>query len=229
MFRYMAAKGVAVTPTLSLGHILSYWDEQDRSHDAYLQYIGKGLQSTYTGRVNNILRHDAAAIEFRKANYEKSAAVLADLVAADVTILAGTDAGYLNSYCYPGLALHEELALMVKYGMTPQQALKASVINGPKFLGQKGYGAVAPGNHADLLLLDANPLEDIHNTLKIRGLLSGEMERPRPTRCIACRNRKAHGSRHLIYHSLVKTIAALLLEGGFFIAAYHRDFSISSF
>lgn len=173
MFRYMAAKGVAVTPTLSLGHILSYWDENDRSHDDYLRYIGRGLQSTYTGRVNNIRKHDSAAIAFRKANYEQSSAVLADLVKAGVTILAGTDAGYLNSYCYPGLALHEELALMVKYGMTPQQALKASVINGPKFLGQKGYGAVAPGMHADLLLLDANPLEDIHNTLQIRGLVSG--------------------------------------------------------
>ena len=95
------------------------------------------------------------------------------------TILAGTDAGYLNSYCYPGLALHEELALMVKYGMTPQQALKASMINGPKFLQQKGYGAVAPGMHADLLLLDANPLEDIHNTQKIRGLVSGGRWRDR--------------------------------------------------
>ncbi len=179
MFRYMASKGVAVTPTLSLGHILSYWDEHDRSHDDYLRYIGKGLQSTYAGRVNNILKHDAAAIAQRKASYERSSAVLADLVAANVTILAGTDAGYLNSYCYPGLALHEELALMVKYGMTPQQALKASVINGPKFLQQKGYGAVAPGMHADLLLLDANPLDDIHNTQKIRGLVSGGRWRDR--------------------------------------------------
>ncbi len=179
MFRYMAKKGTAVTPTLSLGHILSYWDEYDRSHDDYLQYIGRGLQSTYTGRINSIQQHDTAAIAFRKANYEKSAAVLADLVEAGVTILAGTDAGYLNSYCYPGLALHEELALMVKYGMTAQQALKASVINGPKFLGQKGYGAVAPGMHADLLLLDANPLEGIHNTQKIRGLVSGGKWRDR--------------------------------------------------
>ncbi len=179
MFRYIASKGVAVTPTLSLGHILSYWDEHDRRSDDYLRYIGKGLQSTYAGRVNSIMKHDSAAIAFRKSNYEKSSAVLADLQQAGVMILAGTDAGYLNSYCYPGLALHEELALMVRYGMTPQQALKASVINGPKFLGKKGYGAVAPGMHADLLLLDANPLEDIHNTQKIRGLVSGGKWRDR--------------------------------------------------
>ncbi|RPD41371.1 amidohydrolase family protein [Chitinophaga barathri] len=172
MFSYMAKKGTAVTPTLSLGHILAYFDQDDHQNDPYLQYIGKGIQGTYTGRVNNVKKHDAEAIAFRKASYEKSAAVLPDLQKAGVMILAGTDAGYLNSFTYPGIGLHEELALMVKHGLTPLQALRASVINAPKFLHQEGYGALKAGNKADILLLDANPLTDISNTQKIYGVVS---------------------------------------------------------
>lgn len=172
MYRYMAQHGTAVTPTLSLGHILAYFDEHDPRQDAYLQYIGKGLQKTYEGRINNVLKHDAAAIAARKAAFIKSAAVLPLLQQAGVTILAGTDAGYLNSYTYPGLGLHTELALMVQYGLTPLQALQASVINVPAFLGKKEYGSIAAGKKADVLLLNANPLSDITNTQKIDAVVT---------------------------------------------------------
>lgn len=172
MFSYMAEKGTAVTPTLSLGRILAYFDEDDHHNDPYLQYIGKGIRGTYAGRVNNVRKHDAEAIAFRKKSYEKSAAVLPDLQKAGVMILAGTDAGYLNSFTYPGIGLHYELALMVKHGLTPLQALQASVINAPEFLHQSGYGAIEAGKNADILLLNANPLTDISNTQKIHGVVN---------------------------------------------------------
>jgi imidazolonepropionase-like amidohydrolase len=172
MYRYLAQHGTAVTPTLSLGYTLAYFDEHDPRNDAYLQYIGKGLQKTYEGRVNNILKHDAAAIANRKTAFERSAALLPLLQEAGVKILAGTDAGYLNSYTYPGLGLHTELALMVKYGLTPLQVLQASVINVPEFLGQKNYGAIAAGKKADIVLLNANPLKDITNTQKIDAVIT---------------------------------------------------------
>lgn len=172
MYRYLAEHGTAVTPTLSLGYILAYFDEDDHQHDAYLKYIGKGLQRTYEGRVNRVMKDDAEAIAFRKEAYEKSAAVLPVLQQAGVTILAGTDAGYLNSFTYPGIGLHHELELMVKYGLTPLQTLQASVINGPKFLGKKEYGSIAAGKKADILLLDANPLINISNTQKIYGVIA---------------------------------------------------------
>jgi imidazolonepropionase-like amidohydrolase len=47
-------------------------------------------------------------------------------------ILAGTDAGFLNSYDYLGIGLHDELGLLVKAGLTPLQALQASTINGAR-------------------------------------------------------------------------------------------------
>jgi imidazolonepropionase-like amidohydrolase len=68
--------------------------------------------------------------------------------------------------------MHQELELMVRYGLSPQEALKASVINGPAFLGlSKDYGAVSKGKIADLLLLDANPLQNIRATQQIEGVI----------------------------------------------------------
>ena len=60
----------------------------------------------------------------------------------------------------------------MSYGLTPQQALVASVVNGPAFLGAaESYGAVAAGKVADLLLLDRNPLDDIRATRAIRAVV----------------------------------------------------------
>jgi imidazolonepropionase-like amidohydrolase len=94
------------------------------------------------------------------------------LVEAGIPILAGTDAGYLNSFNYPGEGLHEELERYVEAGLTPQQALVTATITGPAFLGHSDrYGALAGGKTADILILDSNPLEDIKATRAVRGVV----------------------------------------------------------
>jgi imidazolonepropionase-like amidohydrolase len=85
-----------------------------------------------------------------------------------MTILAGTDAGFLNSFDYPGIGLHDELGLLVRYGLTPLQALQAATINGARFLGHDDrFGTLAVGKSADMVLLRANPVEDIAATRRI--------------------------------------------------------------
>jgi imidazolonepropionase-like amidohydrolase len=170
-YRRLAAFGTMVTPTLNGSRILAYLDRDTHATDEYLRYLGPGLKATYEGRVSRAAADDAAAVARRHARYEKSATLVPLLQRAGVTLLAGTDAGFLNSFNYPGIGLHEELALLVASGLTPAQALQASVVNGPALLKAAGYGAVAAGNAADLLVLDRNPLDDITATRAIRAVV----------------------------------------------------------
>jgi hypothetical protein len=171
-FKELAANGTAVVPTINGSYKTTYLDQYDFSKDDYLKYLGPAFKRTYDWRIQRAANDNAEAIQFRHANFEAAANLLPVLYKSGVTILAGTDAGFLNSYNYPGLGMHEELAIMVKYGLTPQEALSCSVINGPAFFGlQNEYGAVAENKKADLLILNANPLDRIQHTQQIFGFL----------------------------------------------------------
>ncbi|MGQ0383443.1 MAG: amidohydrolase family protein [Gammaproteobacteria bacterium] len=171
-FGRLAARGTAVTTTLNGSRILAYLDRETHAGDDYLKYIGPGLEATYEGRVTRAAADDAAAVARRHAQFERSATLVPLLQRAGVMLLAGTDAGFLNSFIYPGIGLHDELALLVASGLTPAQALQASVVNGPRFLkAADSYGAVAAGKVADLLILDRNPLDDITATRAIRAVV----------------------------------------------------------
>ena len=176
-YRRLARNGTAVTPTLNGSRITAYLDQDDHARDDYLKYIGPGLQATYAWRVERASKDDAAAIARRHQRFETQAAILPLLQEAGVTILAGTDAGFLNSFNYPGVSLHDELELFVRYGLTPLQALQATTINGARFLGKNDtHGTLEEGKAADLVLLDADPLEDIAairriDTVILRGVV----------------------------------------------------------
>ena len=171
-YRHFAAKGVFVTPTLNGGRILAYLDEDNHANDPYLAYIGPGLRKTYDWRVERAAKATPEQVAARHAAFRRDAAVLPMLQRAGVTIMAGTDAGFLNSFNYPGIGLHDELSLYVREGMTPAQALVSATVAGPKWFGKAGrYGSVATGKAADLLLLDRNPLQDIAATRAIRAVV----------------------------------------------------------
>jgi imidazolonepropionase-like amidohydrolase len=84
--------------------------------------------------------------------------------------MAGTDVSY--PYSFPGFSLHDELALFVQAGFTPMEALQSATVNPAKFLGVSDtLGTIARGKIADLVLLEANPLEDIKNTRRIDAVV----------------------------------------------------------
>jgi imidazolonepropionase-like amidohydrolase len=167
-YRKFAAQNVFVTPTLNGGRILAFLDEDTHANDPYLAYIGPKLRKTYDWRIERAAKADATAVAARHAHYEREAAVLPMLQKAGVTIMTGTDAGFLNSFNYPGIGLHDELSLFVGKGMTPAQALASATRAGPAWFGKLDrYGAVAKGRAADLVLLERNPLQDISATRSI--------------------------------------------------------------
>ena len=102
--------------------------------------------------------------------------------AAGLAVMAGTDLG--SPGIIPGESLHDELALLVAAGYTPAQALRAATLNPAIYLGAADtLGHVGPGCVADLVLLEANPLEDIHNTRRIAAVIrSGAVVRRRDDR-----------------------------------------------
>lgn len=171
-YRQMAARGTAITPTLNISRTLAWLDTETHAGDAYLKYIGPGLQATYQGRVTRAAQADSTAVARRHRSYDFTSARLPMLQAAGVLILAGTDAGFLNSFDYPGIGLHDELQLMVKTGLTPLQAIRGATINGARFLGRSArHGTIARGKAADLLIVNRNPLEDITATRGIHALV----------------------------------------------------------
>jgi imidazolonepropionase-like amidohydrolase len=88
-----------------------------------------------------------------------------------VAVMAGTDTG--AALVFPGSALHEELELLVsKCHFTPMEALLGATIIPAKIFGlEDDLGTVATGKLADMVLLKANPLDDIHNTKSIGGVM----------------------------------------------------------
>ncbi len=167
-YRRFAERGVAVTPTLDGSRILSFLDSEAHADDPYLDYIGPGLRKTYAWRVERAASATPEQVQARHARHARVAAVLPLLQEAGVRIMAGTDAGFLNSYNYPGIGLHNELALYVRHGLTPAQALATATRNGPAWFGRLDrYGAIAAGKAADLVLLERNPLQDITATSSI--------------------------------------------------------------
>ena len=172
MYRYLASKKVFVTPTLNGSRLIAWLDRDQHDDDEYLQYIGPKLRKTYEWRVHRAAQADAAAVNFRHAHFDHMAAIMPMLQEAGVTIMAGTDAGFLNSFNYPGIGLHDELALYVEKGLTPAQALSAATRAGPAWFDKLDrYGSLAKGKAADLVLLERNPLEDIRATRSIHAVV----------------------------------------------------------
>lgn len=85
-----------------------------------------------------------------------------------VTLMAGSDLG--SKWISPGSSLHDELAILVQAGLTPQQALRTATHNPARFLKVEA-GSIEVGKLADLVLLDADPLVDIHNTRSIHAVI----------------------------------------------------------
>ena len=81
--------------------------------------------------------------------------------------MAGTD------QTVPGYSLHRELELYVQAGFTPMEAIQAATIIPARVMGvDKEVGTIEPGKRADVIILGANPLDDIHNSRKVDYVIS---------------------------------------------------------
>jgi imidazolonepropionase-like amidohydrolase len=118
-----------------------------------------------------------------------------------VGLLAGTDSS--TPWTIPGAALHEELRLLVEAGLTPLEALRTATWNAAHYFERTDeVGAVAPGQIADLVLLDADPLVDIRNARRIRAVVAKGryLDRAALDGLLASAQRVARSGAHDLIH-----------------------------
>jgi len=123
--------------------------------------------------------NDPESLKPRLDVHEKQIELVRMMHKAGVTIMAGSD--FSDWALVPGVDLHNELALLVEAGFSPMAALQAATLNPAKFLGKTDtFGTIQVGRVADLILLSANPLDDISHTRKINAVVLGGNFYPLP-------------------------------------------------
>ena len=179
LFARFRRNGTWQTPTMTVLRSTAFLDDATFRNDPRLKYVPSAVKGSWNPANDFRFRQKTAEdFELARAVYRKQVDVVGMMARANVGILAGTDV--LNPFCFPGFSLHDELALLVSAGLTPMEALQAATFNAARFLGkEKDLGTIEKGRLADLVLLEANPLEDINNTKKINAVVFGGKLIPR--------------------------------------------------
>jgi imidazolonepropionase-like amidohydrolase len=170
-FARLVKNDTYVVPTLVATVEVARWPKRDLPGDAVQTFLPDSLRDYVASIVPMPDDVPPGADSVGLALLAKRVAVVGALHRAGVHVMAGTDAPLRNSP--PGFGLHEEMRMMVEGGMSPFDVLSAATIVPARFLGAAdSLGTVEVGRLADLVLLDANPLDDIANAGRIRSVFA---------------------------------------------------------
>jgi len=171
LMKTMKARNVFLIPTLVRDEVLfAYADNLPWLNDPFFLAglepgalaIIRSPENIDKGRKDPDIAKYRAGLQMGKKN-------LKTLSDAGVKIAFGTDSGIPTRF--PGFFEHRELQLMVEAGLTPMQAIVAATGTNAEILGgAKEFGTLQPGRKADFMVLDGNPLDDIHNTEKLSAV-----------------------------------------------------------
>jgi imidazolonepropionase-like amidohydrolase len=174
LMQKMKARNIFLIPTLVRDEVLfAYADNLKWLDDPFFKmgYAPEAMakvrspENVEKGRSDPDIAKYRAGLEMAKKN-------LKTLSDNGVKIAFGTDSGIPTRF--PGYFEHRELQLMVEAGLTPMQAIVAATGTNAEILGgAKEFGTLQAGRKADFMVLDANPLEDIHNTEKLSAVWQG--------------------------------------------------------
>ena len=167
----LAKNETFLTPTLVTQRSLTFVDDLNREADPRMEYVSAADRSSWKPGNGMLTKYRTPEyIAMRKREYGKMLDEIPRAHSLGVHLLAGTD--ITIPYTYPGFSLHDELALFVKAGLTPAQALETATTNPALVLGlTKKWGRVAAGHSANFVILDKNPLADIANTESINAVV----------------------------------------------------------
>jgi imidazolonepropionase-like amidohydrolase len=170
LFTVFKNNGTWQCPTLTLLRSLFQYQDPTLLNDPRMKYMPHSIRDSWNPKYG--FGETPEQIGFAKQEFQKDLQIVGLMQRAGVGLLAGTDT--LNAFIFAGFSLHDELGLMVQAGLTPMQALQTATLNPARFLGtEKDLGTIEKGKVADLVLLDANPLDDIANTKRIASVIYG--------------------------------------------------------
>jgi len=165
------ASGVVMVPTQILmdNYASDATGDELTSLPEFKYWVPQQVAAWRTNK-NNLIAQAAVSREQRQEFIALRRRFIKSLYDGGVPFLLGSDAPQL--WNVPGFSAHRELGALVAAGLTPYQALRTGTVNVAKFMGEEGRsGVVREGARADLLLLDANPLAAISNSLRISGVV----------------------------------------------------------
>jgi len=175
-FHRFVSLNTFVCPTLTADQALANSADSIFQLDDRLKYIpasiAKGWDPRLNGRLKQLSTDDFEAL---KAYFQKNLQLVKSMKNAGIKFLAGTDTSPHPTsipYLFPGFSLLDELELFANSGLSPLEALQTATINPAIFLNATdSIGTIEKGKIADLVLLNANPLENIRNTRKIEAVV----------------------------------------------------------
>jgi len=160
-------------PTLVWQRGGTFLDQLDWKHQPLDKYVPAYWRDVTWRRFNDEMMPDLLhdPLSRRQQYFARNLQMVGSMHRAGVPFLAGTDSAP-GIYVIPGFSLHDELANFVEAGLTPMEALQTATSNPAKFLDSEArFGSIEPNKLADLVLLNANPLENVANTRKISAVV----------------------------------------------------------
>jgi len=182
IFDAMKREGTHLVPTLvtnraetsPVDSVRELAQDSEGAIDSRNRYVSRGIRRSWIEAVEvNAQDAERPPPEVIRQMMAESNEFILEARRAGVPLLAGTDVPTAGTFF--GFSLHDELAFLVEtYGMTPMEALRCATAMPAAFMGQDiDVGTIEVGKRADLVLLDADPLDDIHNTRRIDAVIAG--------------------------------------------------------
>jgi imidazolonepropionase-like amidohydrolase len=174
LIKLLAENQTWQVPTLAWQRGGTFLDQRDLKHQPLDKYVPAYWRDVtwrrFTEEMMPDLLHDPLAL--RQDYFARNLQMVGAMHRAGVPFMAGTDTAP-GVYIMPGFSLHDELVNFVEAGFTRMESLQTATSGPAKFLEmESSYGSVESGKIADLVLLSANPLDDIHNTQKIVAVMA---------------------------------------------------------